>query len=131
MDNEFILMDRLQKIRQIINKYGAENFYISYSGGKDSNVLSTLADMALPDNTIPRVYADTGIELNAVRDFVKAKAENDSRFVIIKPSVPIKKMLEEKGYPFKSKCHSCFVNKFQRGGGHTSQSGLMQAAKIH
>lgn len=38
-DNEFLLQDRLQKIRQIINKYGEENFYISFSGGKDSTVL--------------------------------------------------------------------------------------------
>lgn len=47
--NEFLLMDRLQKIRQIVNKYGEENFYISFSGGKDSTVLSALVDMALPD----------------------------------------------------------------------------------
>lgn len=45
-DNEFLLEDRLQKIRQIINKYGEENFYISFSGGKDSTVLSALVDMA-------------------------------------------------------------------------------------
>lgn len=30
MDNMFILKDRLQKIRQIINKYGEDNFYISF-----------------------------------------------------------------------------------------------------
>nr|DAS85093.1 MAG TPA: hypothetical protein [Caudoviricetes sp.] len=28
MTNEFILQDRLQKIRQIINQYGEDNFYI-------------------------------------------------------------------------------------------------------
>ena len=60
-DNEFLLQDRLQKIRQIINKYGEENFYISFSGGKDSTVLSALVDMAVPENKIPRVYANTGI----------------------------------------------------------------------
>ena len=63
-DNEFLLYDRLQKIRQIIEQYGENNFYISYSGGKDSTVLHNLIDMALPNNKIPRVYADTGIELN-------------------------------------------------------------------
>ena len=116
MDNEFILQDRIQKIQQIISKYGEENFYISYSGGLDSNVLSALIDMAIPDNQIPRVYADTGIELNAVRDFVKAKCEQDSRFEIIKPSVPIKKMLEQEGYPFKSKFHSNMVSRYYRIG---------------
>lgn len=116
MDNEFLLQDRIQKIQQIISKYGEENFYISYSGGMDSNVLSALVDMALPDNKIPRVYADTGIELNAVRDFVKAKAAADDRFVIIKPRAPIKTMLEEKGYPFKSKAHSLNVARYRKNG---------------
>lgn len=116
MDNEFILQDRIQKIQQIIGKYGEENFYISYSGGLDSNVLSALVDMALPENKIPRVYADTGVELNAVRDFVKAKCEQDSRFEMIKPTVPIKKMLETDGYPFKSKAHSKVVSNFQKHG---------------
>lgn len=75
MENEFLLEDRLQKIRQIVNKYGAENFYISFSGGKDSTVLSALVDMALPNNTIPRVYANTGIEYKLIQQFVERERE--------------------------------------------------------
>lgn len=116
MDNEFLLEDRLQKIRQIINKYGEENFYIAFSGGKDSTVLSALIDMAIPNNKIPRVYANTGIELNMIRDFVFDMQKNDNRVVVIKPSVPIKPMLEEKGYPFKSKKHAKNVGIYQRHG---------------
>ena len=69
--NEFLLQDRIQKIQQIIRKYGEENFYLSFSGGKDSTVLSALIDMALPDNKIPRVYANTGIEYRLILDFVE------------------------------------------------------------
>ena len=105
-ENEFLLFDRLEKIRSIINKYGEDNFYISFSGGKDSTVLSALVDMALPDNKIPRVYANTGIELNMIRDFVFDMQNTDKRVVVIKPTVPIKPMLERDGYPFKSKNHS-------------------------
>lgn len=112
-DNEFLLQDRLQKIQQIIRKYGEENFYISFSGGKDSTVLSALVDMALPKNQIPRVYANTGIEFNMIRDFVFDMSKTDDRIVIIKPSVPIKPMLEKEGYPFKSKIHSNCVNLYQ------------------
>lgn len=112
-DNEFLLQDRLQKIQQIITQYGEENFYISFSGGKDSTVLSALVDMALPKNQIPRVYADTGIELNMIRDFVFNMAKTDDRVVVIKPTVPIKQMLEKEGYPFKSKIHSKCVNLYQ------------------
>ena len=52
MTNDFILEDRLQKIRQIISEYGEDQFYISFSGGKDSVVLSALVDMAIPGNKI-------------------------------------------------------------------------------
>lgn len=113
IDNELLLQDRLQKIQQIIRKYGEENFYISFSGGKDSTVLSALIDMALPNNQIPRVYANTGIELNMIRDFVFEIQKTDDRIVIIKPSVPIVKMLKEDGYPFKSKIHSHCVSLYQ------------------
>ena len=61
MDNELILFDRLEVIKQTINKYGEENFYISFSGGKDSTILHYLVDMALPYNKIPRVFSNTGI----------------------------------------------------------------------
>lgn len=115
-DNELLLQDRIEKIKEVINKYGEGNFYISFSGGKDSTVLSALIDMALPENKIPRVYADTGIELNLIRDFVSDMAKTDSRIEIIKPTVPIKQMLEEEGYPFKSKAHSCYVKKYQKKG---------------
>ena len=115
LSNEFILFDRIEKIKSIINQYGEENFYISFSGGKDSTVLSALVDMALPGNKIPRVYANTGIELNMIRDFVFDMAKTDDRIVIIKPSVPIKPMLEKEGYPFKSKIHSHCVALYQQG----------------
>lgn len=114
-DNEFLLYDRIEKIKSIINQYGEDNFYVSFSGGKDSTVLSALIDMALPDNKIPRVYADTGIEFNMIRNFVRDLQKTDDRVVIIKPSVPIKAMLEKEGYPFKSKEHSAVVASYQGG----------------
>lgn len=114
-DNELLLQDRIEKIQTTIVKYGEDNFYISFSGGKDSTVMSALIDMAIPNNKIPRVYANTGIELNMIRDFVLDMAKTDDRIVIIKPSVPIKPMLEKDGYPFKSKVHAHCVALFQSG----------------
>lgn len=116
MTNEFILQDRLQKIRQIINQYGEDNFYISFSGGKDSTVLSALVDMAIPENAIPRVFSDTGIELKMIKDFVLEMQKIDSRITMIKPAVSIKRSLEEYGYPFKSKHHSHYLERFNRIG---------------
>ncbi len=53
MDNELILSDRVNIIRDVVNKYGEDQFYISFSGGKDSIVLHYLVDEALPGNRIP------------------------------------------------------------------------------
>ena len=117
MTNDFLLQDRIQKIQQIIRKYGEENFYVSYSGGKDSTVLSALIDMALSSqNKIPRVYANTGIEIQMIKDFVSDQQKNDPRIQIIKPKTPIKTMLERDGYPFKSKKHAKKVGTYQRCG---------------
>ena len=128
MDNELLLIDRLEVIRKTIAKYGEENFYISFSGGKDSTVLHYLVDMALPNNKIPRVFSNTGIEYQAIVKFVKELASKDERFEIIQPKVSIKKMLEEKGYPFKSKEHSLKVGEYQKGSRTKSVVGYKEKA---
>ena len=119
-ENELILFDRIEVIKKTIMEYGEENFYLSFSGGKDSTVLHYLIDEALPNNRIPRVYFNTGIEYSFIVDFVKELAEKDNRFVIIKPKVAIKQMLEKEGYPFKSKEHSYCLSQFQRNGLNTT-----------
>lgn len=116
MDNELLLFDRLNVIKDTINKYGEENFYLSFSGGKDSTVLHYLLDKALPNNKIPRVFINTGIEYKMIVDFVKGLAANDDRFVILQPTQPILPMLEKYGYPFKSKQHSHNVMVYQHSG---------------
>ncbi len=115
MDHEFILFDRLEVIKKTLEQYGEENFYLSFSGGKDSTVVHYLLDMALPGNRIPRVFINTGIEYNAIVKFVKDMAAHDDRFVIIKPSKPIRETLEKYGYPFKSKYHSRAWEDYQKG----------------
>lgn len=73
---EFQLLDRIAKIQSINRQYDLENnSYIAFSGGKDSTVLSKLIDLALPNNKIPRVYANTGIEYGLMTRFVKEERE--------------------------------------------------------
>lgn len=116
MDNELLLFDRINVIKDTITKYGEENFYLSFSGGKDSTILHYLIDQALPNNKIPRVFINTGIEYQAIVDFVKGLAKDDPRFVILNPTQAIKPMLEKYGYPFKSKQHSHNVMVYQHSG---------------
>lgn len=113
--NEFILFDRLEKIKQIIAKYGEENFYFAYSGGKDSTVLHYLLDMAIPDNKIPRVFSNTGLEYREIYKFVKNLQDKDNRIIMLTARKNIVKTLERVGYPFKSKIHSVFVEMYQKG----------------
>ena len=114
---EFDLMDRITKIKSMNELYNLEeNAFISFSGGKDSTVLSKVIDLALPGNKIPRVFFNTGIEYKALVDFVKKCAQKDARFVIYNSGVNIKNMLKEKGYPFKSKEFSQKLAVYQRSG---------------
>lgn len=113
--NEFILFDRLEKIKQIIAKYGEENFFLSFSGGKDSTVLHHLIDMAIPGNEIPRVFCNTGLEFRLIYKFVKSLQAKDKRIIMISPRKNIVKTLESVGYPFKSKNHSEHLHYFQKG----------------
>ena len=116
-ENEFLLQDRITKIKSINELYNLnENAYVSFSGGKDSTVLHFLLDEALPENKIPRVYLNTGIEYKKVVAFVERERERDSRIQIVQSKQDIKKMLEAVGYPFKSKEHSQKVSYYQNSG---------------
>lgn len=107
MDFDFLLDDRKQKIAQLYEEHNlAEKGYIAFSGGKDSMILSALVDMAVPGNTLPRVYANTGIEYTQQVNFVRSLVEKDNRIIILPPTKNVKETLDKQGYPFKSKFHS-------------------------
>ena len=72
MEFELLLADRINIIKDINKKFDLENnSYISFSGGKDSTILHYLIDLAMPNNNIPRVFINTGIEYNDIVAFVK------------------------------------------------------------
>lgn len=120
---DLILADRLGVIRAAYQKFDLENkSYISFSGGKDSLIVSKLFDMAIPGNKIPRLFIDTGIEYLAIKKFVFALQKNDPRISILRPAGSIKSILETYGYPFKSKEHSAKLHEWQKG--HKNQKSL-------
>lgn len=116
-ENEFMLQDRISKIKSINELYDLENnAYISFSGGKDSTVLHYLIDEALPGNNIPRVFINTGIEYKAILEFVKSMVEKDNRLEILTVGKNITETLKTVGYPFKSKEHSLYLSVYQKSG---------------
>lgn len=128
---QMALFDRIEAIKATDGKYDLlNNSYISFSGGKDSTVLHHLIDLALPNNRIPRVFIDTGIEYLEIAKFVRNLASKDDRFVIIKPSKPIRETLERYGYPFKSKEHSHHLSIYQHSGMGKSVDKYLNSNKM-
>ena len=112
---EFQLQERIIFIQELAKQYDLSNAYISFSGGKDSVILSKLFDIALPNNTIEKIYFNTGIEYNLMIKYVKDLASKDNRIKIINSGKNVKATLEKVGYPFKSKEHSTKLNMYQNG----------------
>lgn len=83
---------------------------VSYSGGKDSTVLSWLVDYAIPGNKIPRVFADTGLEYPEVRSFAMA----EPRVVVIRPKRSFLEVVQRCGYPVVSKRIAQYVGEVQQ-----------------
>lgn len=88
-----------ERIRMWVREYGESGVYVSFSGGKDSTVLSHLVDRTIPNNDIPRVFVNTGLEYPEIVQFVK----QEPRAVILKPSMNFRQVIEKYGYPFFSK----------------------------
>lgn len=86
-----------RRIRDWVNEYGIDGVYVSFSGGKDSTVLLTIAREMYPD--IKAVYVDTGLEYPEIRDFVRTWDNVEW----LKPKLTFRQVIEKYGYPFISK----------------------------
>ena len=89
-------------------EYWDGQVYVSYSGGKDSTVLLHIVRQLYPD--VPAVFCNTGTEYPELQSVVR-KQEN---LVILRPNMPFKQILEEKGYPVVSKDVSNCVKRARK-----------------
>lgn len=87
------------RIREWINYFGMDGVYLAYSAGMGSTVLSHLIDETFPNNDIPRVFCDTGLEYPEIREFAK----KEPRVVFIKPRLTFRQVIQKYGYPIISK----------------------------
>lgn len=106
----------IETIKKVVQTYGENSLYVSFSGGKDSTILSTVIDKAVPNNKIPRLFVDTGLEYSKIKEFVEKKQKTDKRIEIIKPDITPEKAFETYGYPFKSKAFSDIMERASRLG---------------
>ena len=92
----------LRRIEEFYNAFDGQ-IYVSYSGGKDSEVLLHLAKTVNPN--IKSVFVDTGTEIHT-REHAISKAD-----IILKPRISMLKVWVKYGIPFPSKQQANFIYK--------------------
>ena len=85
------------RIREWVKEFGEDGVYVSFSGGKDSTVLLTLARQEYPD--MKAVFVDTGLEYPEIREFVKTWDNVEW----LRPKMNFRQVIEKYGYPMISK----------------------------
>jgi len=95
-------------IRCAVNEFGLNKVYISYSGGKDSTVLSHIAKSLYPD--ILHIFANTTNEYPETIEHIRwEKEENKTNIITVIPKDAhgeiwtFKKVVDFYGYPMFSK----------------------------
>ena len=105
-------------IKQTVNEFGLDKVYISYSGGKDSTVLSHIAKNMYPN--ILHLFANTTNEYPETIQHIKWEMEkNGTNIVTIIPQDAggtiwnFKKVVDYYGYPMFSKRISNAIRTYQ------------------
>jgi len=68
---DYITQEAIDFIREESNSYTNKNKVVSFSGGKDSTVTSSLVCRAFPDEKIIHIFSDTTLEGQETLDYVE------------------------------------------------------------
>lgn len=99
------------RLRGWYDEFG-NDVYVSFSGGKDSTVLSDLGARYCKQfyHKLTLVFSDTGLEYPEIRKFVpffaeylRKKYDMEVNLVIVKPEMTFRQVIKEVGYPIGSK----------------------------
>ena len=94
-----------QRIDEWYNYWDGQ-VYISFSGGKDSTVLSHIIKTMFPD--VPAVFVDTGLEYPEIRSFAIDNAD-----VVLHPKKTFPQVLQHYGYPIISKEQAKYIREYR------------------
>jgi len=116
MNIDMEIEDALSRIRDLWQRTNGK-CALSFSGGKDSTVLAELYFMAKKRGyvgEIPLVFADTQVEFEAIKEFVKEFSKTRQEVLFLKPEKPFGRILKEYGKPAMSKVKSDFLSTYQK-----------------
>lgn len=113
---------KFQTIQAIIAKHLTEhpNAICSYSGGSDSDIMIDLIERTRKLFDLPPIkyaFFNTGLEMRATKDHVKATAEKYGvEITEYRPKVNIVQATRQHGVPFVSKIMSAGLSEWQKKG---------------
>lgn len=107
----------MHRIEDLCNRYNQNELVISFSGGKDSTVVLWLCKQCYELGTIPylpkAIFSDTGLELQATKEFVQEIQKYYPNIEIIKPEKSFIQCQKEYGKPMISKVKSQLIESYQ------------------
>jgi 3'-phosphoadenosine 5'-phosphosulfate sulfotransferase (PAPS reductase)/FAD synthetase len=107
----------MHRIEILCNSYNENEVVISFSGGMDSTVVLWLCKQCYELGTIsylPKaIFSDTGLELQATKDFVQEIQKYYPNIEIIKPEKSFVQCQKEYGKPMISKVKSQLIESYQ------------------
>lgn len=101
---EFYLEDLKSKFAKI----NPDEYYLAYSGGRDSHFLLWFVREYLHETRIPAVYNNTGMDIPEIRERARANAD-----VVLKPSMHPFEAKEKYGIPLNSKRQDYYTSRYQ------------------
>lgn len=98
----------LEDLKSKFSKINPEEYYLAYSGGRDSHFLLWFIREYLHETRIPAVFSNTGMEIPEIRDRALANCD-----VILKPAMKHDEIKEKYGIPLNTKASDEWVYRYQ------------------
>lgn len=99
----------LEDLKSKFSKINPNEYYLAYSGGRDSHFLLWFIREYLHETRIPAVYSNTGMEIPEIRDRALANCD-----VVLKPAMKHYEIKEKYGIPLNTKQSDKWVWEYQR-----------------
>jgi|LSQX01.1.fsa_nt_gb phosphoadenosine phosphosulfate reductase len=97
--------DSFRCVKFAVDNYPNRIVMVSFSGGKDSTVVSSVVRRALGTNNVLHVFGDTTLEFPATKEYVKYFRKKNRRIPFLTARVPSDKLDEEDGEKFLQLCN--------------------------